>query len=151
MPRLWHHFKGAARLLLRRPLVGTRVIPVLPDGRIVLVCNRDSSRWNLPGGLIEWGESIEQDVRRELVEETALELVEIERLVGVYSEVGPHTTVHGVYIAVAARVCGEPRARDRAEVNAARAFERDALPLDGMRRIHAEPLRDYLEGRTVVG
>lgn len=150
MTPFWHNLKTVARLLLRRPLAGTRVIPILPDGRIVLVRNRASGRWNLPGGLIEWGESVADDARRELAEETGLELMEVERLVGVYSNVGPRATVHGVYIALAARVRGEPRVRERAEVREVRAFAREELPLGEMTHVHAQPLRDYLEGRTRV-
>jgi 8-oxo-dGTP pyrophosphatase MutT (NUDIX family) len=53
----------------------TSIIPILPDGRIVLIRRRDNGRWALPGGIVDWGEDIPTTVRRELAEETGLELV----------------------------------------------------------------------------
>jgi 8-oxo-dGTP diphosphatase len=56
------------------------------DGeRILLAQRRDIDWWNLPGGGMEAGETVEEAVCREVEEETGL-LVSIERLVGVYSK-----------------------------------------------------------------
>lgn len=54
-------------------------------GRVLLARRRDIDWWNLPGGGMEIGETLEQTLHREVREETGLE-VEIERLVGVYSK-----------------------------------------------------------------
>lgn len=52
-----------------------------------LACN--SWVYNFPGGLIDKGETIEQAAKRELLEETGLELYKIEkRLGGAYTAVG---------------------------------------------------------------
>jgi 8-oxo-dGTP pyrophosphatase MutT (NUDIX family) len=45
----------------------------------------DNGFWGMPGGGVDVGESVEQAVKREVVEETGL-LVEVKRLVGVYSD-----------------------------------------------------------------
>ena len=55
------------------------------DGKVLLERRSDNGFWGLPGGAVEVGESVEQAVKREVMEETAL-LVEVKRLVGVYSD-----------------------------------------------------------------
>ena len=53
------------------------------DGRILAIRRRDNGHWEPPGGVLELGESIEEGLRREVREETGLE-IEPERLTGVY-------------------------------------------------------------------
>ncbi|GCE16664.1 NUDIX domain-containing protein [Dictyobacter kobayashii] len=55
------------------------------QGQILLALRRDIGWWNLPGGGMEIGETVEEAVHREVREETGLE-IEIEQLVGVYSK-----------------------------------------------------------------
>src|SRR5437588_10743672 len=56
------------------------------DGeRVLLAHRRDIDWWNLPGGGMEVGETVDEALRREVAEETGLE-VEAEQLVGVYSK-----------------------------------------------------------------
>lgn len=58
---------------------------IFEEGRILLAHRRDIDWWNLPGGGMEHDETLEEAVKREVREETGLE-VEIEYLVGVYSK-----------------------------------------------------------------
>src|SRR6266581_6377964 len=58
---------------------------IFDDERILLALRRDIDWWNLPGGGMEHGETVEEAVRREVREETGLE-VEVKYLVGVYSK-----------------------------------------------------------------
>jgi 8-oxo-dGTP diphosphatase len=59
---------------------------VIFDGpRVLLSLRRDIEWWNLPGGGMEPGETVDEALRREVREETGLD-VELERLVGVYSK-----------------------------------------------------------------
>ncbi len=58
---------------------------IFERGQILLAHRRDIDWWNLPGGGMEIGETVEEAVCREVLEETGLE-VEVERLVGVYSK-----------------------------------------------------------------
>ncbi|HTK06449.1 MAG TPA: NUDIX domain-containing protein [Ktedonobacteraceae bacterium] len=53
--------------------------------KVLLALRRDIAWWNLPGGGMEPGETVEEAMRREVREETGLE-VEVESLVGVYSK-----------------------------------------------------------------
>lgn len=58
---------------------------IFEEGRILLAHRRDIDWWNLPGGGMEAGETLEEAVIREVYEETGLQ-VEVEQLVGVYSK-----------------------------------------------------------------
>lgn len=62
------------------------------DGRILLQQRTDNGLWGLPGGAVEFGESILEALHREVMEETGL-TVEIERLVGVYSHPDLHQII----------------------------------------------------------
>lgn len=58
------------------------------DDSIVLIKRKYDpykGSWALPGGFVEWGETVESAVVREAKEETGLE-VDIIKLVGVYSD-----------------------------------------------------------------
>ena len=58
---------------------------IFEEGRVLLARRRDIDWWNLPGGGMEVGETVDEALRREVAEETGLE-VEVEQLVGVYSK-----------------------------------------------------------------
>ena len=61
---------------------------VLVNDKIVLVKRLNEpfkGCWALPGGFVEYGETVEKAVKREIQEETGLK-VEIIKLVGVYSD-----------------------------------------------------------------
>ncbi|MGL5002349.1 MAG: NUDIX domain-containing protein [Casimicrobium sp.] len=59
-------------------------------GYVLLQRRSDNGFWNMPGGGLELGENFETAVKREVFEETGLE-VEVLRLIGVYSD--PSITV----------------------------------------------------------
>lgn len=58
---------------------------IIEEGRVLLAHRNDIDWWNLPGGGMEAGETVEEALIREVREETGLE-VAVERLVGVYSK-----------------------------------------------------------------
>lgn len=53
------------------------------DGRVLMTQRRDNGKWEPPGGVLELDEPILDGVRREVLEETGLQ-VEPDRLTGVY-------------------------------------------------------------------
>jgi 8-oxo-dGTP diphosphatase len=59
---------------------------VREDGRVLVIQRRDNAKWEPPGGVLELDESIEDGVRREILEETGVEVI-VERLTGVYKNV----------------------------------------------------------------
>jgi 8-oxo-dGTP diphosphatase len=62
---------------------------VAPDGRMLVVRRRDNGQWEPPGGVLELEETIEDGLRREVLEETGL-LVEPVALTGVYKNMARH-------------------------------------------------------------
>lgn len=80
-----------------RQLVGTEplIIPsaagaVVQDGKVLLVRHSLLKKWQLPGGVQEIGEAIQQTAEREIREELGLDL-RASRLIGIYS--GPQWIV----------------------------------------------------------
>lgn len=65
-------------------------IVVRDDGRVLVIKRDDNGHWEAPGGVLELDESFEAGVRREVLEETGLE-VTVERLTGVYKNL-----THGI-------------------------------------------------------
>ena len=150
MRRLWHFGQAVLGILFRHPVMGTSIIPILPDGRIVLVKRRDNGLWGLPGGMVDWGEDIPTTVDRELAEETGLEVTKICRLVGVYSSPDRDPRVHSICVVVEVEAKGTMQISDPMEVLAVQAFSRDEVPLGGLSHDHDRQLQDYLNGQTTL-
>jgi ADP-ribose pyrophosphatase/8-oxo-dGTP diphosphatase len=150
MRQLWQFVQTVLGLIFRHPITGTSIIPILPDGRIVLIQRRDNGKWALPGGIVDWGEDIATTVRRELAEETGLELVKIRRLVGVYSAPDRDPRLHSICIVVEAEVHGSMQVQDRLEVMGIQAFSPKSLPPGQLSHDHTQQLQDYLDGLTTL-
>lgn len=150
MRRALQFVKTVAGLVFRHPITGTTVIPLMPDGKIVLVRRRDTGEWGLPGGFVDWGEDIPSTARREIAEETGLELVKIRRLIGVYSSVDRDPRVHSITVVVEAQVQGEFKVQDNLEIVEAKAFAREEIPLGNLCHDHDRLLSDYFNGLTTI-
>ena len=71
---------GVQREFPTAPLVGVGAI-IVSNGRVLLVCRGREplkGHWTLPGGVLELGESLVDGVKREIAEETGLEVEPIE-------------------------------------------------------------------------
>ena len=150
MRRIWQFVQTVVGLIFRHPITGTSIIPILPDGRIVLIQRRDNGKWALPGGMVDWGENITTTVRRELAEETGLELVRIRRLVGVYSAPDRDPRLHSICIVVEAEVHGKMQVQDTLEVMGIQAFSPKSLPQGQLSHDHTQQLQDYFDGLTTL-
>lgn len=56
---------------------------VRDDGRVLAIQRRDNGRWEPPGGVLELDEAVEDGLRREVREETGLDIEPV-ALTGVY-------------------------------------------------------------------
>jgi 8-oxo-dGTP diphosphatase len=70
--------------------------------------------WALPGGFVDYGESVETAARREALEETGLEIDLIEQF-QVYSDPKRDPRQHTLSIVFLATAIGTPEARDDAK------------------------------------
>jgi 8-oxo-dGTP diphosphatase len=121
------------------PPIAADVIAEIGD-KIVLIERRNVPLgWAIPGGFVDFGETVEQTAVREAREEISLE-VEIRALLGVYSrpERDPRgQTITVVYIA---RAKGTPQGADDAKD--AKLCDRN--PPTPLAFDHAEILADYV-------
>jgi ADP-ribose pyrophosphatase YjhB (NUDIX family) len=78
------HFNDPQAPAANRLVPAASAVVVDQAGRILLIRRSDNGLWAIPGGLMDIGEDIARTVRREVKEETGLD-VEPEALVGIYS------------------------------------------------------------------
>jgi 8-oxo-dGTP diphosphatase len=100
--------KEVLRHVLRRPVVGIAAACRTDDGRWLLIRRADVGEWALPGGTLDWGETLRDCVARELREEAGVERCEVVRVVGVFSRPDRDPRFHAVTVLVECAV-GEPR------------------------------------------
>jgi 8-oxo-dGTP diphosphatase len=101
---------------------------IIKDDRVLLIqrgVEPNKGFWGTPGGYVEWDESTEDTVRREVEEETGLKVKRV-RLIGVYSlpDRHPKQVINVLYIAEVED--DEPKAGDDAQD--IRWFLLDSLP-----------------------
>ncbi|MGD1936888.1 MAG: NUDIX hydrolase [Cyanophyceae cyanobacterium] len=154
LPQIWRYGKTFLGLVFRHPLVGATAIARLDDNSIILVRRKDDGLWSIPGGLVDWGETVESAVVREVQEETGLTVTSVDRLVGVYSSVGRDPRMHSVCIAVAVHVQGQFAVGDALEISGIRAFPADQVQqlinTSSLSHDHARQLQDYFSGSTAL-
>ncbi|MEZ4445543.1 MAG: NUDIX hydrolase [Polyangiaceae bacterium] len=138
------------RHLLRRPVVGICAVARDPAGRILLVRRADTGGWALPGGTLEWGESLSVALPREIEEETGAMGARLGRVTGVYSRPDRDPRFHAVTICVTAEVGPEAAGpKNPLEIREARFFERHELPPTLAMQM-GDMLEDALRGGEVV-
>ena len=144
----WVLVKEVARHLLRRPVVGVAAAARSPDGRWLLVRRTDNGQWALPGGTLEWGETLRQAAVRELREEAGVDRAHLGPLVGVYSDPRRDARFHAVTVLVSAEIDPPVRPPDNpAEIVEARLFREDELP-EALAYGMTEMLADVRSGRA---
>lgn len=126
----------------KNPLPTIDIIIEIAGRGIVLIERKNPPHgWALPGGFVDYGESLEHAAVREAKEETSLDVKLVEQFHS-YSDPGRdprHHTISTVFIATAE---GAPKGEDDAKE--ARLFTENDLP----RSIvfdHPQILRDYFD------
>ena len=112
------------------------------EGTYLLARRRDIGWWNLAGGGLENGETVDEGLVREVMEEIHL-AVTIERVVGIYSKPGKNEVVI-TFLCHPAPNAGTPRTSD--EVSEVGWFSSEQLP-DKFLPKHRQRLEDALIGQ----
>jgi len=128
---------------------------ILLGGKVLLIRRRNPpTGWALPGGFVDYGESVEDAVRREMREETGLELAHL-RQFRVYSAPDRDPRGHTVSVVFVAEGVGRPEPGDDAErvrlidltetpeSGATFGAERETIVFD-----HAQILRDFRQSNA---
>ncbi|MDH4227267.1 MAG: NUDIX hydrolase [Deltaproteobacteria bacterium] len=110
----------------KNPLSTVDIIIEGPDGAIVLIKRKNAPPgWALPGGFVDYGESVETAAVREAKEETSLEVTLIRQL-HTYSAPERDPRFHTISVVFYATAKGTPVGKD--DALEARFFKKDRLP-----------------------
>lgn len=117
------------RHLLRRPVVGIVAVARTEDGRYLLIRRGDTGTWGLPGGTLEWGETLTAALARELEEEAGVIGPELVRVLGAWSSPSRDPRFHAVTVGVECKVRPpEKPPMNPLEIREARLFSEVELP-----------------------
>ena len=115
------------------------------ENRIVLIERKNEPKgWALPGGFVDYGETLEDAAQREAFEETSIRIRDL-RLLGCYSDPARDKRQHNISIVFVAKGSGIPKAGDDAA--ASELFLLDNLP-HNLCFDHDLIIRDYLQKKS---
>src|SRR5437660_4916274 len=124
----------------RNPLPTVDIIIELTGGGVVLIERKNIPHgWALPGGFVDYGESLESAAVREAKEETSLDVQLLEQFY-TYSDPSRDPRHHSVSTVFIAKGQGTPRGADDAKI--ARLFRQNEIPTPVVFD-HSRILQDY--------
>ena len=134
----------------RNPFPTVDIIIEMNRGIVLILRKNPPYGWALPGGFVDYGESLEEAAVREAMEETSLNVELISQL-GAYSAPDRDPRQHNITVVFVAKADGQPQAADDAvDID---LFYRDNLPKD-LAFDHSKVLRDYYDkcpsGKKVI-
>jgi 8-oxo-dGTP diphosphatase len=127
----------------KNPVPTVDIIIELAEGIVLIKRKNPPFGWALPGGFVDYGETLEAAAVREAREETSLE-VTLVRQFHSYSDPARDTRLHTITMVFIARAEGEPKAADDAAETG--VFVRENLP-DKIVFDHREILEDYFRSK----
>ena len=116
---------GAAVKQYRNPLPTVDIIIEVTGGIVLIERKNEPLGWALPGGFVDYGESLEAAALREAREETSLSVSNL-RLLGCYSDPGRDPRQHNISTVYVATGAGTPLAADDAA--SLQVFSPEELP-----------------------
>jgi 8-oxo-dGTP diphosphatase len=122
------------------PIPTVDIIIEQEEGIVLIERKNAPHGWAIPGGFVDYGESLEEAAVREAAEETGLDVRLVFQL-GTYSDPGRDPRFHTISTVFVATAEGRLRAGDDAVKTA--VVRLDALPAE-LVFDHARILRDYL-------
>jgi len=130
----------------RNPIPTVDII-IEMEGGIVLVQRKNPPLgWALPGGFVDYGESLEEAAIREAKEETSLDVHSIVQF-GAYSDPNRDPRLHTISVVFTGRGEGELRAGD--DAGNVRVFSPENIPGD-LAFDHGRILKDYIGGHRLI-
>ena len=130
---------GFVMSIYKNPLPTVDIV-ISNQGGIVLISRKNAPfGWALPGGFVDYGESVEEAAVREAKEETSLDIHNL-KLLGVYSSKDRDPRHHSISTVFSAQSDGIPCAGDDAA--RVQVFQKDNLPKK-LGFDHAEIIVDY--------
>lgn len=132
---------GADVRQYRNPFPTVDIIIEISGGIVLIERRNPPHGWALPGGFVDYGESLEAAAMREAREETSLAVSDL-RLLGCYSDPARDSRMHAISTVYVAKGAGTPQADDDA-ANLA-IFRPDELP-ERLCFDHGRIIGDYLE------
>jgi len=123
------------------PFVTVDAIIELPEGIVIIQRSNPPFGWALPGGFVDYGESLEDAVKREAKEETNLDLTEIRQFY-TYSSPQRDPRFHTIGTVFIAKAKGRPRAGDDAA--GLKIIKRSEVEKLDFAFDHKKILQDYL-------
>jgi ADP-ribose pyrophosphatase YjhB (NUDIX family) len=115
--------------------------PVYPPSIVLIKRKNPPHGWALPGGFVDYGETLESAANREAREETGLD-VALSYQLGAYSDPSRDPRHHSISVVFVAKAFGKPIAADDAEEVG--IFNDDNLP-EPLVFDHEKILRDYFK------
>ena len=134
---------GAAVKAYSNPFPTVDAIIYEPERGIVLIDRKfEPLGWALPGGFVDYGETVEAAAVREALEETGLQ-VTLQALVGVYSDPTRDPRLHTITTVFQARSGDYSTLAGGDDAKDARFFPLDQLP-DNIMFGHDEIIADFI-------
>ncbi len=96
--------------------------------------------WAIPGGFVEYGETVENAVKRELLEEAGIK-IEITGILGVYSDPARDPRGHVVSVCYTATTRDEVKAGS--DASEARYFPFEDIDMDKLAFDHSSIINEY--------
>lgn len=127
----------------RNPVPTVDVIIEYSKGIVLIKRKNPPEGWALPGGFVDYGETLEAAAKREAKEETGLD-VKLIRQFHAYSDPRRDPRHHTITIVFIAKAKGRPKAGDDAKEIG--IFQEDTLP-EKIAFDHRDILTDYFSGR----
>jgi ADP-ribose pyrophosphatase YjhB (NUDIX family) len=127
----------------RNPLPTVDVIIEVPEGIVLIERKNPPHGWAIPGGFVDYGESVERCAVREAFEETGL-VVRLTALLYVYSRPDRDPRHHTLSTVFVGRAEGRPVAAD--DARGAGVFTAEALPAP-LAFDHGQIVADYVQWR----
>jgi 8-oxo-dGTP diphosphatase len=127
----------------RNPVPTVDIIIRYTDGIILIQRKNPPEGWALPGGFVDYGETLESAAVREAKEETGLD-IKLIRQFHSYSDPERDRRQHTISTVFIAEASGQAKAGDDAA--ALDTFQKDDLP-DKIVFDHKQIIEDYFTGR----